>query len=49
MSAPVPAQAHDEHHIEDPVEAVTKHIPVVIPVAGAIMMFLLAFIAVNMA
>jgi hypothetical protein len=31
------------------VDAVTRHIPVVIPVAGAIMIFLLAFIAVKMA
>ncbi|MET4578226.1 hypothetical protein [Ottowia thiooxydans] len=48
MSAPVSEHAHDEHPV-DPVEEVTKHIPVVLPVAGAIMMFLLAFIAVNMA
>ncbi len=46
MSAP----AHDEQpHPEDPVEAVTRHIPVVIPLGGAILMFLLAFIAVKMA
>ncbi len=46
MSAP----AHDDHsQPEDPVEAVTKHIPVVIPLAGAILIFLLAFIAVKMA
>ncbi len=45
MSAP--AQDETIHH--DPVEAVTKHIPVVIPLAGAIMIFLLAFIAVTMA
>ena len=48
MSAPA---AHDEHDQvpHDPVEEVTKHIPVVIPLAGAILMFLLAFIAVKMA
>jgi len=34
---------------EDPVEAVVKHIPVVLPLVGAVMMFLLAFIAVYMA
>ena len=48
MSAP----AHDEQHDQvphDPVEEVTKHIPVVVPLAGAIMIFLLAFIAVKMA
>jgi hypothetical protein len=33
----------------DPVEAVVKHIPVVIPAAGAVLIFLLAFIAVFMA
>ena len=34
---------------QDPVEAVVKHIPVVIPVVGAVLIFLLAFIAVFMA
>jgi hypothetical protein len=37
------------HESQDPVEAVVKHIPVVIPVAGAVLIFLLAFIAVFMA
>ncbi len=46
MSAP---QHNNPDHDEDVVDAVTKHIPVVIPVAGAIMIFLLAFIAVKMA
>ena len=41
--------AHKEHSSEDPVEAVVKHIPVVIPVVGALLIFLLAFIAVTMA
>ena len=45
MSAP----AHDDTVHHDPVEDITKHIPVVIPLAGAIMIFLLAFIAVYMA
>ena len=45
MSAP----AHDDTVHHDPVEDITKHIPVVIPLAGAIMIFLLAFIAVTMA
>ena len=44
MSAP----AHDETVHHDPVEDITKHIPVVLPLAGAIMIFLLAFIAVKM-
>lgn len=45
MSAP----AQDDQVPHDPVEDVTKHIPVVIPLAGAVLMFLLAFIAVMMA
>ena len=45
MSAP----AHDDTVHHDPVEDITKHIPVVIPLAGAITIFLLAFIAVKMA
>ena len=46
MSAP----AHnDQTNPKDPIEAVTKHIPVVIPVAGAILIFLLTIIAVKMA
>ncbi|MGN1056407.1 MAG: hypothetical protein ACI4QS_06800 [Comamonas sp.] len=46
----------NEHHdsvtpppVEDAVEAVVPLIPVVIPMVGAAMMFLLAFIAVYMA
>ena len=42
--------AHDDSHTsDDPVENVVKHIPVVIPAAGAVLIFLLAFIAVFMA
>lgn len=33
----------------DPVEAVVASMPLVLPVAGAVLMFLLAFIAVSMA
>ena len=40
---------HDTHESTDPVEAVVKHIPVIIPAAGAVLIFLLAFIAVFMA
>ena len=40
---------NDTHASQDPVEGVVKHIPVVIPVAGAVLIFLLAFIAVFMA
>jgi hypothetical protein len=34
---------------KDPVEAVVKHIPVVIPIVGAVLSFMLAFIAITMA
>ena len=37
------------HEPQDAVEAVVPYIPVIIPAAGAVMMFLLAFIAVHMA
>ena len=44
---------HAEHdpagNPQDAVEAVVPFIPYVVPLAGAIMMFLLAFIAVTMA
>lgn len=33
----------------DPVEDVVAYIPLVLPLVGAVMMFLLAFIAVSMA
>ena len=39
---------HNEQTSHDPVEAVVKHIPVVIPVVGALLIFMLAFIAVFM-
>ncbi|QNP47205.1 hypothetical protein [Diaphorobacter aerolatus] len=53
--------AHDHHdiapnqadveaaHARDVTETVVPLIPVVLPVVGAVMMFLLAFIAVSMA
>jgi hypothetical protein len=52
--------AHDHHlapnaadveaaHAQDVTETVVPVIPVVLPVVGALMMFLLAFIAVHMA
>jgi hypothetical protein len=34
---------------KDPVEEVVKHIHIVIPVVGAVLMFMLAFIAITMA
>lgn len=44
MSAPV----HDDAHPVDPIEEVTHKIPLALPIYGAIVIFLLAFIAVNM-
>jgi hypothetical protein len=46
MSAPA---SHDVTAEKDPIEAIVKHMPVVLPVAGAVLIFLLAFIAVFMA
>ena len=41
---------HAEHpHTDDAVESVVPLIPVVLPVVGGLLMFLLAFIAVYMA
>ncbi|WP_198137935.1 hypothetical protein [Verminephrobacter eiseniae] len=46
----------DPHHLpapaapsDDPVESIVPVVPLVLPVVGGIMMFLLAFIAVTMA
>ena len=33
----------------DPVEAVVKHIHIVLPIVGAVLSFMLAFIAITMA
>ena len=46
--------AHETHHADpahtdDPVESVVHAIPIVLPLAGGVLMFLLAFIAIYMA
>jgi hypothetical protein len=41
-----PAKSHEP---QDVVESIVGHMPVVLPVAGAVLIFLLAFIAVFMA
>ena len=46
--------AHNEHaphpvETDDPVEAVVPMIPIVLPLVGGVLMFLLAFIAIYMA
>ena len=46
MSAPAPKE-HD--HEVDVVEAIVPYMPIVLPIAGGVLMFLLAFIAVFMA
>ena len=38
-----------ENKETDSVDAVVKHIHIVLPIVGAVMMFMLAFIAVTMA
>lgn len=47
MSSHQPAEHHDQP--EDVIEAITPLMPIVLPVAGAVLIFLLAFIAVFMA
>lgn len=50
MSAPsTPQDAHDAPHEVDAIEAIVPYIPFVLPLAGGVLMFLLAFIAVFMA
>ena len=46
MSAP---QNHQDEVSTDPVEKIVPLMPIVLPVAGGVLMFLLAFIAVFMA
>jgi hypothetical protein len=41
------SEPHDTQ-VTDPVEAIVKHVPVVIPLVGALLMLLMAFIAVFM-
>jgi hypothetical protein len=46
MSAPV---SHDVIAEKDPIEDIVKHMPLVLPLVGGVLIFLLAFIAVFMA
>ncbi len=43
-----PSQASEDHE-HDPIEDIVPMMPIVLPIGGAVLMFLLAFIAVNMA
>ncbi len=51
MSSPEPRHSHGEETQEpqDGVEAIVPMMPIVLPVMGGVLMFLLAFIAVYMA
>ena len=46
MSNPI---THTDAHEVDPVDAILPVIPIVLPIVGGVLMFLLAFIAVSMA
>ena len=50
MSNPAPRQSHaDEAVPHDPVENIIHAVPIVLPLVGGVLMFLLAFIAIYMA
>jgi hypothetical protein len=50
MSTPEPRHSHGEaHEPQDPIESIVPAIPLVLPVMGGVLMFLLAFIAIYMA
>ena len=50
MSTPATGQNHgDDQYPPDGVEAIVHAVPLVLPVAGGILIFLLAFIAIYMA
>ena len=40
---------HDAQVEQDAVEAIVPLVPIVLPIAGAVLIFLLAFIAISMA
>ena len=49
MSAPAHDHTTSDDHPVDVVESVVHNMPIILPLAGAVLMFLLAFIAVMMA
>jgi hypothetical protein len=50
MSTPEARHSHGEtHEHEDAIESIVPAIPLVLPVVGGVLMFLLAFIAIYMA
>jgi len=49
MSAPETHHSHtSDHETTDPVEAIVHSIPLVLPLVGGVLIFLLALIAVTM-
>ena len=50
MSSPEVRHSHgDDTQPQDPVESIISAVPIVLPLAGGVLMFLLAFIAIYMA
>ena len=49
MSAPHHHNEHNHQDTEDVVESIVPLMPIVLPIAGGVLIFLLAFIAVFMA
>jgi hypothetical protein len=50
MSTQEPRHTHGTaHEPQDPIEAIVPAIPIVLPVMGGVLMFLLAFIAIYVA
>ena len=47
MSSAPPQPPEDHEH--DPIEDIVPMMPIVLPIGGAVLIFLLAFIAVSMA
>lgn len=49
MSAPAKSNEAAQEHVPEATEAIVPMIPIVLPIVGGVLMFLLAFIAVSMA
>ncbi|WP_167784825.1 hypothetical protein [Ramlibacter rhizophilus] len=50
MSDPAQRHSHgDPHEPQDAVEGIIHSVPIVLPLVGAVLMFLLAFIAIYLA
>ncbi|WP_194792840.1 hypothetical protein [Caenimonas koreensis] len=49
MSTPQTQTDASQKHTQDPLEAIMPMVPIVLPVVGGVLIFLLAFIAISMA